>query len=126
MSDSETYTQSFGIVLHPTTTDDGEWTGDVEVNIAFTDNVLKSEEDELIMMNVLQMMASSLELMESDEHVAQQLVDIVERRLAEQNAALAHGDFGDSDDGKEVSIAKALDGDDNIIHLSFVKAIGTA
>lgn len=121
MKKSEVYNQGFGILLSPTIEND-EWTGDVEVNIAFSEDVLKDEDDEMIMMNVLQMMASSLELMETDEAVARKLAAIVERRLEEQNAAVAHGD----NDLDNMRIAKAVDGDDNIIHLSFVKSVGSA
>lgn len=121
MNKSEVYNQGFGILLNPTIEND-EWTGDVEVNIAFSEDVLKDEDDEMIMMNVLQMMASSLELMETDEAVARKLAAIVERRLEEQNAAVAHGD----NDLDNMRIAKAVDGDDNIIHLSFVKSVGSA
>lgn len=109
----------YGILLSPTITEEG-WTGDVEVNIAFTESPDLDEEDNDMLFHILQMMASSLELMETDVSFATKLQKIVTKRvdyLADK--------YGDKDELTEV-LTEVEHGDDNVIHLKFVKTEGTA
>jgi len=110
---------NYGILITPTVTETG-WTGDVEVNIAFTDHPQMNEEENDMLFNVLQMMASSLELMESDLSIAERLSNIVEDRI---------NSFVKEDSEKAQSTnsrVKVEEGDDNVVHLSFAKPAGNA
>ena len=52
----------FGVFLNPTMKD-GEWTGEVEVNLAFADSNDLDDDSNDILVQVITMMAASIELM---------------------------------------------------------------
>lgn len=109
----------YGILLTPTVTETG-WTGDVEVNIAFTDHPNMNEEENDMLFNVLQMMASSLELMETDLSIADRLATIVDERVS---YLTEHESEKEQLTSSPVEVEQ---GKDNIVHLKFSKPAGNA
>lgn len=69
----------FGVFLNPTMKD-GEWTGEIEVNLAFADNNDLDEDSNEVLVQLIAMMAASIELMETDHDIANRLHNIVDRR----------------------------------------------
>ena len=73
----------YGVFLKPTF-DDGEWTGEVEVQIAFADENDLDDEGHEVLVQVVAMMAASVELMETDHEIANRLMNIVDRRYPQE------------------------------------------
>ena len=73
----------YGVFLKPTF-DDGQWTGEVEVQIAFADENDLDDEGHEVLVQVVAMMAASVELMETDHEIANRLMNIVDRRYPQE------------------------------------------
>ncbi len=94
----------FGVFLNPTMKD-GEWTGEVEVNLAFADSNDLDDDSNDILVQVITMMAASIELMETDHEIANRLLSIVDRRYPEPS--------------RKKQLTKDIEIDGNVIRFDF-------
>lgn len=94
----------FGVFLTPTLVE-GEWTGEVEVNLAFADNNDLDDDCNEMMVQVIAMMAASVELMETDRAIADRLMDIVDRRYPQSS--------------EKEQLTKDIEIDGNVIRFDF-------
>lgn len=95
----------YAVFLTPTF-DKGEWTGEIEVNIAFADENDLDDEGHDILVQVVAMMAASVELMETDREVATRLMNIVDRRYPETS-------------GEKKQLTNDIEIDGNVIRFDF-------
>lgn len=94
----------FGVFLTPTLVE-GEWTGEVEVNLAFADNNDLDDDCNEMLVQVIAMMAASVELMETDSAIADRLMDIVDRRYPQSS--------------EKEQLTKDIEIDGNVIRFDF-------
>lgn len=103
--------EDFLIRIRPTFTKRGEWTGDAEVSVIASEDSTLPKDVIKGMEHFVNMLLSSLPVMERDEYVREKIFEYVKEHITPDI------DLGESEDSTTFYIED--DEEDNIVHLTF-------